>query len=617
MYYYKKTEVIGMAIREQARLLKAFGDMLIGDPTKALSGGGTLKADFPSEYTMEYLPRSTPEEEGVSSAWIADFLVELSAAPYGNIHDFSLMRHGKVISEGDFSPYRRDIWHVTHSLCKSFTGTAVGFALGEKLFSLEDSVVDYFGDKIGLFSSKKWKEVTIRHLLTMSSGIVFNEISQALDNDWLKSIFSAEPAFRPGTRFVYNSINSYVLSALVCRTSGETLSDYLEKRLFKPLGFGPVFWETSAEGFEKGGWGMYVLPEDMAKLGQLYLQKGCWNIAGKMKQILPKAWVRQATKSQIPTGSNENYGYHFWVDEKMQAFLASGMFGQYIIVFPKLDIVLTFTSGNPNLFAASATYTVVEKFFTKLTLEDTLPAAPLELASLQKITKNLAFQKSIVLDDTSPKRATAKSKRERLLKEEQIKTFCGTTWKFPENRGGLLPAIAQCMNFNMSAGVKAIRFEEIEGALTLFWEEGENTLSFPIGFDKPAKGTANIRNQNFIISTKGEIAYDEDNFTVLKVLVCPLELTSARIIKFRKVDRNISLEMDEIPQFSVAISSAMRQNSTTSKNDSSNSSNPFARFGFVQDFVSYKIDQICTPRITGTPVKINVPNLEEVFEHNT
>lgn len=610
-----------MAIREQARLLKAFGDMLIGDPTKALSGGGTLKADFPTEYTMEHLPRSTPEEEGMSSAWIANFLAELSAAPYGNVHDFSLMRHGKIISEGNFSPYRSDIWHVTHSLCKSFTGTAVGFALGEKLFSLEDSVVDYFGDKIGRFSSKKWKEVTIRHLLTMSSGIVFNEISQALDTDWLKSIFSTEPAFRPGTKFVYNSINTYVLSALVCRTSGESLSDYLQKRLYTPLGFGPVFWETSAEGIEKGGWGMYVMPEDMAKLGQLYLQKGCWNVDGKMKQILPKAWVRQATKSQIPTDSSENYGYHFWVDEKMGAFLASGMFGQYIIVFPKLDIVLTFTSGNPNLFAASATYTVVEKFFTNLALSDTLPPDPFELANLQKITSTLVFQQPVALEEHSSKQVTTKSKRKNdkqifssAAYQEEIKSFCGTTWKFPENRGGLLPAIAQCMNANMSTGVKAIRFDEIDGVLTLFWEEGENTLSFPIGFDSPKEGIARIREQNFVISTIGKIAYDEDDFTILKILVCPLELTSARIIKFRKMDENILLEMDEIPQFSVAISSAMRQNATTSKSDSQNAGNPLARLGFMQEFISFKIDQICTPHITGTPVKITVPNLEDIFD---
>lgn len=612
-----------MAIIGQARLLKAFGDMLIGDPAKALSGGGTLKADFPTEFEMEYLPRSTPEEEGMSSDWIADFLAELSAAPYGNVHDFSLMRHGKIISEGEFAPYKKNIWHVTHSLCKSFTGTAVGFALGEKLFSLEDSVVDYFGDKIGRFSSKKWKEVTIRHLLTMSSGIVFNEISQALDTDWLKAIFSTDPAFRPGTRFVYNSINTYVLSALVCRTSGETLTNYLQKRLFTPLGFGPVFFETSAEGIEKGGWGMYVMPEDMAKLGQLYLQKGCWNIDGKMKQILPKAWVRQATKSQIPTDSNENYGYHFWVDEKLNAFLASGMFGQYIIVFPKLDVVLTFTSGNPNLFAASATYNVVEKFFTNLTLADTLPADPFELANLQKITSNLVFQRHIIVDETKTKPKASKntpkiqkSLEHRLSSSDQkeIKKFCGTTWKFSENRGGLLPAIAQCMNFNMSAGVKAIRFEEIDGSLTLFWEEGENTISFPIGFDSPKEGMARIREQNFIISSIGKIAYDEDDYTVLKVLVCPLELTSARIIKFRIVEENILLDMDEIPQFSVAIASAMRQNSSTGKNDSQSSSNPFARLGLVQDFITFKIDQICTPHIIGTPIKINMPNLEDIFD---
>lgn len=604
-----------MAIKDQARLLKAVGDILLGDPKKSLTGAGTLKTEFPQKYTMEKLPRSTPEEEGVSSEWLNTFLIELSAAKHGNIHDFIAMRHGKVICESSFSPYRKDIWHVTHSLCKTFTGTAVGIAIGENLFGLNDPIINYFEDKIGRFNAKAWQKVTVRHLLTMSSGIIFNEINQAFETDWLKSIFSADPAFPAGTQFVYNSINSYVLSALVCRTSGQSLTNYLAKRLFTPLGFGPVFWEKSPDGYEKGGWGMYVMPEDMAKLGQLYLQKGKWIVNGAEKQIIPQTWVTQATKPQIKTDSDENYGYQIWTDEKLGGFLASGMFGQYIIVIPRLDFVFTMTSGNPNLFASSSTYTVIEKYFTNLQLPETLPPAPSTLSHLEKNISHLFFQKPILPKETIPHRIQPQNPRDKwqqnrtfspiALPKESL-AFCGTTWEFPENRGGLMPAIAQCMNYTLSSGVKAVRFEEMAGTLKLFWEEGNSTLSVPIGFTIPLENRVRLENEEFVISTFGQIAYDEDDVPILKLLVCPIELTSSRIMKFSLRDENLFLEMDEMPQFSVAIASALRQNSTTSnKNDtgsSTKSSNPLAKFGIMQDFATYKIDQICTPRITGTPL---------------
>lgn len=597
-----------MALRFYTRLVRALGELLMGDAKYALPGGGSPKADFPAGEVSSCLPlpRSTPEAEGVSSRFLADFHIALSAAEQNNLHSVMVLRHGKVISEAYFSPYRQGVWQVTHSLCKSFTGTAVGIAIHEGLFGLEDSLADHFGDSIGIFSQKKWRQVTVRHLLTMSSGITFNELTQAVETEWLKHIFSSDLAFEPGSKFVYNSINSYVLAALVCRTSGQSLTDFLHQRLFKPLGFGPVYWETSPEGIEKGGWGMYLLPEDMAKLGQLYLQNGRWEVGGEVRQIVPESWVKEATRTQIQSTVSEGYGYHFWVDESSGCFIMSGMFGQYVIGFPALDMVVLMTAGNPNLFADSHTYSVIKQYFTGLLLPGSLPLSPMAASSLRKVTDGLVFQ-SPAEYAPRPVRSRVQSTAHRWLFSRHagagippgISSFCGTTWRFATNRGGLLPLIAQYMNNNLSDGVHALRFETIKNNLVLFWEEGSGTICLPIGFTKPAEATVQMGAEQYLISCKGQLLQDEDGQPVLKILVCPLELTSSRVLKFSLTGGQLTLRMDETPQMSVAIESALNQGVATGKGDSGD---PLFKLPFGQEYLHYRIEQICTPNLEGIPL---------------
>ena len=241
------------------------------------------------------LPRSAPRDEGVPAAALDTLYRSLSGAECGT-HACIVLRHGRVVSEGWYAPYSSRYWHVTHSMCKSVTGTAIGMLADEGRLSLDEHVCEIFPEKCGLLTSRRMRAVTVRHLVTMTSGVAFKEAGAVLEGDWVKGFLDADVLFEPGSAFDYNSMNSYMLSAIVKRKTGLGLSAYLRPRLFEPLGFGDVAWETCPQGIEKGGWGMYVYLEDIAKLGQLYLQKGKWTGADGKEQRLLSGGSRRQTR---------------------------------------------------------------------------------------------------------------------------------------------------------------------------------------------------------------------------------------------------------------------------------------------------------------------------------
>ena len=301
------------------------------------------------------LPRSAPRDEGVPAAALDTLYRSLSGAECGT-HACIVLRHGRVVSEGWLAPYSSRYWHVTHSLCYSVTGTAIGMLADEGRLSLDEHVCEIFPEKCGLLTSRRMRAVTVRHLVTMTSGVAFKEAGAVLEGDWVKGFLDADVLFEPGSAFDYNSMNSYLLSALVKKTTGQGLVEFLTPRIFEPLGFGPVGWEKCPCGIEKGGWGMYLDPEDMLKFGQLYLQGGVWRGPQGERRLIPESWAREAVRTQI-TGADGEYGWQIWTREEDGSFLMNGMFGQYVAVFPRQDIVVVLTSGNGNLLTDSVSYT--------------------------------------------------------------------------------------------------------------------------------------------------------------------------------------------------------------------------------------------------------------------
>ncbi len=295
--------------------------------------------------TFEF-PRSTPEAHGISSAAIADF-VATAEQSIRSLHSFMLLRHGYVVAEGWWYPWRPETPHMLFSLSKSFTSTAVGLAIAEERLTLEDPVLAFFPADAPKKVSHNLAAMEVHHLLSMSTGH---------DQDTTERVFGSRNLFKeflglpvehvPGSHFVYNTAASYILSAIIQRLTGQTLLEYLTPRLFEPLGIVGATWETLPNGVNIGGWGLSIMTEDIARLGQLYLQKGLWN----GQRILLESWVEAATTKQVSNGNDpasdwtQGYGYQFWRC-RHNIYRGDGAFGQFCIVMPEQEVVLAMTAG--------------------------------------------------------------------------------------------------------------------------------------------------------------------------------------------------------------------------------------------------------------------------------
>ncbi|MBI1177716.1 serine hydrolase [bacterium] len=290
------------------------------------------------------LPRSAPEAQGVSSAAMLDFINALDTQIEA-MHSIMVVRHGYVIAEGWWTPYDAEHNHVLYSLSKSFTSTAVGLAIAEGKLDLFDPVLKFYPEDAPEDPGANLKSMRIRDLLTMSTGHQ-DEPSAAPDVVSPKSFYAQPVPHKPGTHFKYNTAATFMLSAIVQKVTGETVLDYLQPRLFEPLGIEHPVWDKNFQGICLGGYGLRVRTEDIAKFGQLYLQKGNW----QGKQLLPASWVELATSRMMSNGSNpqsdwdQGYGFQFWRC-RHNAYRGDGAFGQYCIVMPDQNTVVAITSG--------------------------------------------------------------------------------------------------------------------------------------------------------------------------------------------------------------------------------------------------------------------------------
>ncbi|WP_308639838.1 serine hydrolase domain-containing protein [Paenibacillus silvisoli] len=292
------------------------------------------------------LPRSTPEEQGVSSGAILDFLNGIRDNGW-EVHDFMLLRHGHVVAEGWWAPYRSDIPHALYSMSKSIVSTAIGFAVSEGLLSLDDRIVELFPEDVPEIVSENLSAMTIRHLLMMATGHAVNVPTWTCESgNWVRLFLETPVEHQPGTHFVYNTCATYVLCAAILRKCGQSIDEYLNERLFRPLGWSDVKWDRCPRGIAYAGLRFTLTSEEVAKLGQLYLQRGHWNGS----QLLPASWIDEATAYQIANGNEEDndftqgYGYQFWRC-RHNTYRADGAFGQFCLVMPEQDAVLAVFSG--------------------------------------------------------------------------------------------------------------------------------------------------------------------------------------------------------------------------------------------------------------------------------
>ena len=297
-------------------------------------------------YTPVALPRMTPESQGISSKAISQFIKAIGESGI-QWHSFMLLRHGNVVAEGWWKPFDSTYKHTLYSLSKSFTSTAIGLLVKDGKLKVTDSLISFFPDELPAEVSDNLKKITVKHVLTMNSGHAedtLGKMRDAKDKTWTKAYLEQPVQFEPGTHFLYNTGNTYMLGAIVYKITGQTLEEFLAPRLFQPLGIEGYDWEKSPQGLNTAGYGLRIKTEDIAKFGQMYLQKGKWN----SKEILPGAWVNEATSRQSKSQDNDSdwgqgYGYQFWRC-KPGFYRGDGAYGQFCIVMPDQDAVLAITS---------------------------------------------------------------------------------------------------------------------------------------------------------------------------------------------------------------------------------------------------------------------------------
>jgi CubicO group peptidase (beta-lactamase class C family) len=471
---------------------------------------------------VTHLPRSTPEAEGVSSSQIIKF-IDAAEKSSSELHSFMVLRHGKVIAEGWWDPYRPDLKHTLYSCSKSFTATAIGFAVQEKLLSVNDKVISFFPDELPDTISPFLSGLTIKHVLIMSDGQdpdpTFPVTSR--DSNWVKGFLATPIVDEPGTKFLYNSLGTYMLSAIIQKVTGQKLIDYLTPRLFEPLGITGMDWETDSRGINTGGWGLRLKTEDMAKFVQLFLQKGKWS----GKQLLAAGWIEEASSMHIMQDPNapqskkdssdwlQGYGYQMWRC-RHNAYRGDGAYGQFMIVIPEHDAVVALTAESEDL---QGEIDLVWDHLLPAFKKETLPANE---AALKKLR---AREKSLIL---TAKKGTARGTKIR-----------NKTYNIEPNEMKL-----KAIGFDVSGNRCTVSFQTDTGAYNIAfgkakWKKDET--------DKPGPSllAAAIENTSMIYPAKIAASYAWTDKNTLQLVLRYIESPHSETYTCRFNGDNIDIDV--------------------------------------------------------------------------
>ena len=551
--------------KEQIAVAELVLNMILGKTGGTRVDYFPQKPDFPFDAVYEQaFVRATPESQGISSDLFTALLRELDASKDTEMHHFMALRHGKVICECNFAPYPKGMWHITHSMCKSITGMAIGMLIEEEKLKLDENIYDIFPDHINAFSKIFRPVITVENLLTMTSGVTFNESGIVSGNDWLGSFLNASVNGKPGTEFQYNSLNTYVLSAIVTKRTGETLTEYLTPRLFGPLGITKYYWETCPKGITKGGWGLFLCAEDMAKLGQLYLQRGKWN----GQQLVSEYWIEISTARHLKTQNDTyGYGYQLWMEQRPGSFEYNGMLGQNVIIYPDMDMVLVTNAGNKEMFQDCIMLNIIRKYFpVNYHPADVLPENPLSYSLLKRLCGELENgennNRSTSLRGGWKRNVVSRRKHSDKKYSYRIsaavdrpsdhhsfmRAVSGRTYVMEQQNIGIAPLFVQVFHNNMTDGISEISFTYDAGNFCVSFTEGEVIHKLPVGFGKATDGCVDLHGEHYLVATLGEFARDENDIPVLKLEITFIEECVKRKAHiFFHEDDEIEIRWNETP----------------------------------------------------------------------
>lgn len=409
------------------------------------------------------LPRSLPSAEGIDANGVMKFIDEAEKLGI-ELHSLMMIKNGKVAVEGWWSPYAENLRHGCYSVTKTFTATAVGFAVSEGLLSLSDKLIDFFPDKVPSQPCEHLKALTVRDMLCMACGQAA-EVDIAETDDAVRAFMGAEFPVKPGTVFNYNSIASHMLAEIIFHLTGKSLPEYLTPRLFKPLGIMDIRWDKTPQGLEMGGWGIHLKTEDLAKMGLLFLQHGQWN----GQQIVPESWILEASSKQIDNSPGApapdwgaGYCYQMWRNAIPNSYRLDGAYGQLSFVYPDRNAVIAITSAESQ---TERLFELVNNYLFPALKTEPLHQTPADEALCQRLC-GLRIDEKLSADH-SPLEAE----------------ISGKVIEFDENSGSLIPVSQRWMAFEREFGIHKAKLFFAHNICLFSWSEGLRENSVKIGLD--------------------------------------------------------------------------------------------------------------------------------------
>ena len=550
-----------------------------------------------SSYEERYFVRSVPEKYGISSKRIYNMLCELEAERRANIHSLMILTHGEVIAECSRDGYDVNMWHLSHSMSKTVTGMAIGMLLDDGKLSPDMRLIDILPDYT--YKDKRFANIRLHHLLSMTSGVSFSEAGSVTERDWCATFFSSSMKFAPGTKFNYNSMNSYILAKVVSKVSGKGLEKFLGERLFSPLGIKNFFWEKSPEGIAKGGWGLYLSCESWAKIGQMILSGGVFD----GKRILSEEWVRRSTMTHAtaPEADGDfNYGYQLWVGRNSEEILFNGMLGQNVWICPRNDIVAVVFSGNNEIFQNSPAMEIIRKYLG-CEIGDTLHKRDIKVLH-ERETRFFDSRRWVRPMNKKRGLLTWLGVRSKVPFDERFSNILGS-YAFGKNGEGILPLFIRGMQNNLDSAIEQITFDRYADSLYMIFRERGEDYRVEVGLYDYKETVLNFRGEKYIVKVMGEALLTADGEEEYRIEFLFPELPNTRMLTVkRQNEAKINIFMSEVPNNKII--DALIENASESSGALSFAIDLLER-RFGEGFIEKKLEATFSPVLVGADMSID------------
>ena len=489
-----------------------------------------------------FFRRGTPERHGISSLRIYNMLCELEGDRRANIHSLMVLCGDEVISECSAGGYSTSEWHISHSMAKTVCGMVIGTLIDEGRLCIDEKIVDIFPEMP--FKDRRFSQITVEHLLTMTSGVDFAEAGAITESEWTKTFFSSSVKFTPGSKFAYNSMNTYILARIAERVGEDDFGRLAEARIFAPLGIKSYLWEKGPEGTEKAGWGLYMSPESWAKLGYMFLNGGVF----MGRRILSEGWVQNSSTTKVITPKVNgafNYAYQIWTGRSSEEVLFNGMLGQNVWICPKNNIIVVMTGGNNEIFQASPSLEIIKKHLGGR-IDD-----PIEKRNLKLLREKEAL--------------FFECRRWVRPKEMGRGIFCwlgvkprmpyDTAWDpvlgeyaFGINNVGVMPLIVRAMQNALESCLELIKLEREGDGLCLGFRENGINYRLRIGLYGYKTNILDMRGEKYLVRAVGEAFVANRGEIEYRIELVFPETASVRRIRIIRTERDrITVEFSETP----------------------------------------------------------------------